>query len=110
MACSAPVRVSPVFSFSAREDKIFDLATAVYKMTSMPAEKLGLQKRGQIAKDYFADIVLFNPDTVIDNASFTDPHQFPTGIEYVLVNGKITIENGKHTGAQAGSILRHPSV
>ena len=56
------------------------------------------------------DIVLFNPDTVIDNASFVDPHQFPTGIEYVLVNGKITIENGKHTGAQAGSVLRHPSA
>jgi N-acyl-D-amino-acid deacylase len=94
----------------AREDKIFDLPTAVYKMTSMPAEKLGLRKRGLIAKDYFADIVLFNPDTVIDNASFVDPHQFPTGIEYVLVNGKITIEYGKHTGAQAGSVLRHPSA
>ncbi len=91
----------------AREDNIFDLATAVNKMTYMPAEKLGLQKRGLIAKDYFADIVLFNPDTVVDNASFTDPHQFPSGIEYVLVNGKITIENGKHTGAQAGSVIRH---
>jgi N-acyl-D-aspartate/D-glutamate deacylase len=79
-------------------------------MTHMPAAKLGLQKRGLIAKDYISDIVLFNPDTVIDNASFVDPHQFPTGIEYVLVNGKITIENGKHTGAMAGSVLRHPSA
>jgi len=93
-----------------REEKIFDLATAVNKMTNMPASKLELNKRGLIAKDYFADIVLFNPDTVIDNASFANPHQFPSGIEYVLVNGKITIENGKHTGAQAGSILRHPSA
>ena len=93
----------------AREDKIFDLATAVNKMTRMPATKLGLDKRGLIAKDYFADIVLFNPDTVVDNASFTDPHQFPSGIEYVLVNGKITIEKGKHTGTLAGSVLRHPS-
>ena len=90
-----------------REDKIFDLPTAVKKMTSMPAAKLGLQKRGLIAKDYFADIVLFNPETVIDNASFVDPHQFPSGIEYVIVNGKITIQNGKHTGAQAGTVLRH---
>ena len=90
-----------------REDNIFDLATAVNKMTYMPAAKLGLQRRGLIAKDYFADIVLFNPDTVVDNASFTDPHQFPSGIEYVIVNGKITIENGKHTGAQAGSVIRH---
>ena len=94
----------------AREEKIFDLATAVNKMTYMPASKLGLQKRGLIAKDYFADIVLFNPDTVIDNATFVNPHQFPSGIEYVLVNGKITIENGKHTGAQAGSVLRHSST
>ena len=94
----------------AREDKIFDLATAVNKMTRMPATKLGLGKRGLIAKDYFADIVLFNPDTVIDNASFTDPHQFPSGIEYVIVNGKVTVENGKHTGAQAGSVLRHTSA
>jgi len=91
----------------AREENIFDLATAVNKMTHMPAAKLGLLKRGLIAKDFYADIVLFNPDTVIDNASFTDPHQFPTGIEYVIVNGKISIQNGAHTGAQAGSVLRH---
>ena len=89
-----------------REDKIFNLATAVKKMTSMPAAKLGLEKRGLIAKDYFADIVLFNPETVIDNASFVDPHQFPSGIEYVIVNGKITVKNGEHTGAQAGTVLR----
>ncbi|MCK5465844.1 MAG: D-aminoacylase [Bacteroidales bacterium] len=93
-----------------REDNVFDLATAVNKMTRMPATKLGLDKRGLIAKDYYADIVLFNPETVIDNASFTDPHQFPSGIEYVIVNGKVTVENGKHTGAQAGSVLRHTSA
>jgi len=94
----------------AREEKIFDLTTAVNKMTLMPATKLGLKNRGLIAKDNYADIVLFTPETVIDNATFVDPHQFPSGIEYVIVNGKITIENGKHTGAVAGSILRHPSA
>ncbi|MEN8227029.1 MAG: D-aminoacylase [Bacteroidota bacterium] len=93
----------------AREEKLFELTTAVKKMTSMPAAKLGLHNRGLIAKDYFADVVLFNPETVIDNASFTDPHQFPSGIEYVIVNGEITINNGKHTGAQAGTVLRHRS-
>ena len=93
----------------AREEKLFELTTAVKKMTSMPAAKLGLHKRGQIAKDYFADIVLFNPETVIDNASFVDPHQFSSGIEYVIVNGKITIKSGKHTGTQAGTVLRHRS-
>lgn len=93
----------------AREERIFDLATAIHKMTAMPAEKLGLQKRGRIAEGCFADIVLFHPETVIDNASFVDPHQFPTGIEHVIVNGKMTIENGEHTGALAGSIVRHHS-
>jgi N-acyl-D-aspartate/D-glutamate deacylase len=91
----------------AREENLFNLSTAVKKMTSMPAKKLGLAKRGMLAKDNYADIVLFNPKTVIDNATFVDPHQFPSGIEYVIVNGRITVENGKHTGAQAGAVLRH---
>ena len=56
-----------------------------------------------------ADIVVFNPETVIDNATFEDPHQIPSGIEYVIVNGELTIRNGKHTGAKAGTILRHIS-
>jgi N-acyl-D-amino-acid deacylase len=91
----------------AREEKIFDLATAVKKMTSMPAEKLGLKQRGVLAQGNFADVVIFNPQTVIDHATFEEPHQYPTGIAYVLVNGVLTIENGKHTGALAGQILRH---
>ena len=91
----------------ARDENLFNLSTAVKKMTSMPAEKLGLSKRGMLAKDNYADIVLFNPETVIDNATFVDPHQFPSGIEYVIVNGGITVENGKHTGAQSGTVLRH---
>ena len=91
----------------AREEKLFDLATAVEKMTRMPAEKLGLQRRGLIKQDYFADIVLFNPDNVIDKATFTDPHQLAEGIEYVIINGTVTIRNGEHTGALAGSVLRH---
>ena len=90
-----------------REEAIFDLSTAIMKMTSMPATKLGIPKRGLIAKDYYADIVVFNPETVIDNATFEDPHQFPTGIEHVIVNGKIAVKDGKHTGAQAGAVLRH---
>ncbi|MBU0712041.1 D-aminoacylase [bacterium] len=90
-----------------REEKVFDLVTAVRKMTSMPAEKLGLKQRGYLKENYFADIVIFNPETVIDNATFTDPHQYPTGIEHVIVNGKLTIENGKHTDMFAGKVLRH---
>jgi N-acyl-D-amino-acid deacylase len=90
-----------------REEKIFDLATAIKKMTSMPAEKLSLKNRGYLKKGYFADITIFNPETVIDNATFLNPHQFPAGIEYVIVNGKVTVRNGEHTGEVAGEILRH---
>ena len=90
-----------------REEKCFDLPTAVKKMTSMPAEKLELKERGKIIKGYIADITVFNPETVIDKATFTDPHQTAQGIEYVFVNGKMTVEKGKHTGIRAGKVLRH---
>jgi N-acyl-D-amino-acid deacylase len=72
----------------------------------MPAEKLGLKKRGSIVKGNFADITIFNPDTVIDKATFTDPHQTAQGIEYVLVNGKVVVNKGEHTGICPGSVLR----
>jgi N-acyl-D-amino-acid deacylase len=91
----------------ARAEKLFDLITAVRKMTTMPADKLGLKQRGYLQENYFADIVIFNPETVIDNATFTDPHRYPTGIEYVIVNGKITVAGGEHTDTFAGKVLRH---
>ena len=90
-----------------REENCFDLPTAIKKMTTMPADKLGLKKRGSIVRGNYADITIFNPETVTDKATFTDPHQTAEGIEYVLVNGKMVIEKGKHTGDRAGSILRH---
>lgn len=91
----------------AREEKIFDLVTAVRKMTGMAADKLQLKQRGYLKKGYFADVVIFNPETVIDNATFSDPHQYPTGIETVIVNGEITIDKGQHTGAGRGKVIRH---
>jgi N-acyl-D-amino-acid deacylase len=90
-----------------REEKYFDLPTAVKKMTTMPAEKLGLKRRGSIVKGNFADITIFDPNTVIDKATFTEPHQTAEGIEYVLVNGKVIINKGKHTGDKSGRVLRH---
>jgi N-acyl-D-amino-acid deacylase len=90
-----------------REEKCFDLPTAIKKMTTMPAEKIGLKKRGSLIRGNFADITIFNPETVIDKATFTEPHQTADGIEYVLVNGKLVIDKGKHTGARSGSVLRH---
>ena len=94
----------------AREEKCFDFPGAVRKMTSMPAEKLGLQKRGLIKENHFADLVVFNPDQIIDRATFINPHQFPKGIEYVFVNGEMAVEKTRHTGVFSGRVLRSGSV
>lgn len=90
-----------------REEKLFDITNAIKKMTSMPAEKLGLKYRGFLKSGYYADIVIFNPNTIIDKATFVDPHQYPEGIKCVFVNGKLTVNEGEHTGTFAGSILQH---
>jgi len=93
-----------------RESQCFDLPIAVKKMTSMPAEKLGLAYRGMLRENFFADIVVFNPDEIIDRATFVNPHQFPAGITYVIVNGKIAVENNRHTGAFSGMVIRHSAA
>ncbi|MBN2280156.1 MAG: D-aminoacylase [Candidatus Marinimicrobia bacterium] len=88
-----------------REEKLFDWQTAIQKMTSLSARKLHFDRRGEIRQDYYADITVFNPETVIDRATFTDPHQYASGIEYVLINGKVVISKGEHTGELPGRIL-----
>jgi N-acyl-D-amino-acid deacylase len=93
-----------------RESKCFNLPVAVKKMTSMPAEKLGLKSRGILRENFFADIVVFNPDEIIDRATFVNPHQFPAGIAYVIVNGKIAVENNRHTGALSGMVIRYSAA
>jgi len=90
-----------------RDEKFFDLPTGIKKMTSMPADKLGLNGRGLIQKGNYADIVIFDPNKVIDKATFVDPHQLATGIDYVIVNGQVTIEHGTHKGNLNGKIIRH---
>jgi N-acyl-D-amino-acid deacylase len=95
-----------------REEKLFDFPTAAQKLSALPAEKLGLKLRGKLAREYYADIVIFNPNTVIDKATFADPHQYPMGINYVLVNGEIVIKESEHTNKYPGKVLRKnsPSV
>jgi N-acyl-D-amino-acid deacylase len=95
-----------VLGYYSREQKIFDLPTAVKKMTSMPADQIGFKDRGRIAKTMKADLVLFNAATVKDVATFEEPHRYPVGIEYVVVNGSVTVEKSKHNGARAGRVLR----
>jgi len=89
-----------------REEKVLSLAEAIRKMTSLPAQKLGLRDRGMIREEMWADLVVFNPKTVIDKSTYEDPHRYPQGIEYVLVNGEIVIEEKEHTGALPGKTLR----
>jgi N-acyl-D-amino-acid deacylase len=95
-----------VLGYYCREQKLFDLPTAVKKMTSMPADQIGIHDRGRIAKSMKADLVLFNASNIKDGATFENPHQYPSGIDSVIVNGILTVEKGKHSGARAGRVLR----
>ena len=88
-----------------REDKVLTLENAVRMMTSLPADLLQMKDRGLIKKGYKADIAIFDPDTIRDNATFADARQYSTGTEYVIINGKISIENGEYEGALNGKLL-----
>lgn len=87
--------------------KVLSMEKAIRKLTSGPAKKIGLKKRGEIKVDYFADIVIFNPITVKDKSTFENPYLFSEGIDYVFVNGKTTIENSNLTKNLPGYILRN---
>jgi N-acyl-D-aspartate/D-glutamate deacylase len=89
-----------------REERLLSLEEAVKKMTSLPAGRVGISDRGALREGLFADIVVFDPATIRDKATFDDPHQYPEGIEYVIVNGVPAVENGRLTGARAGRVLR----
>jgi len=89
-----------------RERGIINLPEAVRKMTSLPAQKLGLRDRGVIRPGAWADLVVFNHETISDVADYSDPKKYPRGIEYVIVNGALTVNKGRHTGAKAGKVLR----
>jgi N-acyl-D-amino-acid deacylase len=92
----------------ARELGVLTLPDAVRKMTSLNADKIGLKDRGRLKEGNWADVTIFNPATVIDKATYENPHQFPVGIEYVIVNGAVTVDRGRHTGALAGRVLYGP--
>ena len=77
-------------------------------MTWMNAEKLGLKARGLIRQGMAADLFIFDAEKIIDRATFSQPHQFPLGVEYVLVNGAVVLDQGIHTGARPGIILYGP--
>lgn len=91
-----------------RDRKILTLPQAVKKMTSMPAAKLGLKDRGTLKPGNFADIVVFDPVTIADRATYIEPEQYPAGIDYVIVNGKVVIDHDNHSGALPGKVLYGP--
>ncbi len=91
-----------------REEGLLSLEEAVRKMTSLPANRLSLFDRGRIAPGCKADLVLFDPDIISDRATFEDPHQLSVGVQEVWVNGVRVLENGQHTGATPGQVVRGP--
>ncbi len=97
-----------VLSRYVREKGVLSLQEAVRKMTSLPAQRIGLRDRGLLREGFKADVVLFDPETVNDEATFTDPHRFPKGIPYVMVNGGLVVDGGDQTGELPGQVLRKP--
>ena len=91
-----------------RDEKVITLEEAIRKLTSMPAENLGIRKRGRLAPGYFADVVIFDPSTIQDHATFENPHQLSTGVTDVWVNGVQVLANSEHTGNYPGRAVRGP--
>jgi N-acyl-D-aspartate/D-glutamate deacylase len=90
-----------------RQRHLLRLEDAVRKMTSLNAAKLGLRDRGLVREGLWADLTLFDPERVIDRATYARPFQYPEGVEYVIVNGRVVLDRGQHTGARPGRALRH---
>jgi N-acyl-D-aspartate/D-glutamate deacylase len=89
----------------ARQQKLFSLETAVHKMTGMPAARLRLSGRGLVREGYAADLTIFDPRTVRDESTFAEPHRYPSGIPYVVVNGAVVVDGGRMHPTGAGRIL-----
>ena len=95
-----------VLGYYVREKSTLTLSQAIYKMTKLPAKSLGLQDRGWLDEGMKADIVIFDPETVIDKATFEEPHQYSEGILYVIVNGQMAVKKGEFQAIRAGQVLR----
>ena len=91
-----------------REEGLIPMEEAIHKLSGFPAENLGIRRRGRLAPGYHADVVVFDPDRIIDRATFEEPHQLAEGMEQVFVNGVQVIRDGAHTGATPGRVVRGP--
>ena len=97
-----------LLAYFVRDEKVIPMEDAIYKLTSLPATNLKLKKRGALKEGYFADIVVFDANTIQDNATFQEPHQYATGMQHVFVNGEQVLKDGEHTGATPGRFVRGP--
>ena len=88
-----------------RDERLISLEDAVRRLTSFPAETLGIERRGALKKGCFADVVVFNPEKIQDHATFEKPHQYATGVKHVFVNGVQALKDGEHTGAKPGRVV-----
>jgi dihydroorotase/N-acyl-D-amino-acid deacylase len=93
-----------------RERGLLRWEDAIRKMTSLPAARMGLQERGEIREGWYADLTVFDPAAVLDLATFTEPHQYPEGIPWVIVNGEVAVDNGEYRDARSGRVLRGPAA
>jgi len=99
-----------VLGLYVRERGLLSLPTAIFKMTGLPARRLGLRNRGQLRPEWAADLVIFDPDRVQDRSSFESPHRYAAGIAHVFVNGQPVVRDGQLTGATPGRVLRKTSI
>ena len=91
-----------------RDEKVIPLEEAIYKLTTLPATNLKIKKRGALKEGFFADLAIFNPETIRDNATFEKPMQYATGMQHVFVNGQQVLKDGEHTGVTPGRVVRGP--
>jgi N-acyl-D-amino-acid deacylase len=91
-----------------RDEGIMSLAEAIRRLTGLPAANWKLRDRGCLREQCFADLVVFDPATITDHATFAQPKQYATGVDHVLVNGRLVIRAGEHTGAKPGRVVRGP--
>ena len=91
-----------------RDEKVIPLNEAIYRLSGLPATNLKIQERGFLKEGYYADVVVFDPETIQDHATFEKPHQYSTGVHHVFVNGGHVLKDGEHTGATPGRVVRGP--
>jgi N-acyl-D-amino-acid deacylase len=91
-----------------REERVIPLEEAIRRLAALPADNLGIRRRGRLEEGFFADVVVFDPATITDNATFAEPHQYATGVAHVFVNGTQVVRDGEHTGAKPGRVVRGP--